>query len=255
MVHLEMSSEQFIQEGFTEKQAERKAMEHFGDAEEIGGQIQQALFPFRKVMMLTLAITSIICSVGVYLAQLFIENNNLIVWFMISITISSLILIYANHPIPYLHHRQGLNLIIMIHAFVYAYGWVIAADVNHAIDMALVLLLWVIISIDIGLFYLITIKSSKLTINKQAVLLHILNIVAGFILVIATLNMLWGLLFVSEWTSSMLRVFIPFFIWLLAYLLQIRLLSRHKKIAYTIAIIPILILAGTIGLLIILWRP
>src|SRR5699024_2320350 len=255
MVHLEMSTEQFIQEGFTEKQAERKAMEHFGDAEEIGGQIQQALFPFRKVMMLTLAITSIICSVGAYLAQLFIDNNNLIVWFMISITIGSLILIYANHPIPYLHHRQGLNLIIMIHAFVHAYGWVIAADVNHAIDMALVLLLWVIISIDIGLFYLITIKSSKLTINKQAVLLHILNIVAGFILVITTLNMLWGLLFASEWTSSMLKVFIPLLIWLLAYLLQIRFLSRHKKIAYTIAIIPILILAGTFGILIILWRP
>lgn len=255
MVHLEMSIEQFIQEGFTEKQAEQKAMEHFGDAEEIGSQIQQAMFPFRKTMMLTLAITSIIFSVAIYLAQLFIESNNQIVWLMISIAISSLILIYASQLIPFLNRRPWLRLIIIIHAFVYAYGWIIAADINHSIDIALVLLLWFIISIDIGLLYLITIKSRKLTINKQAVILHILNIMAGFILVITTLNMLWGLLFASEWTSSMLKVFIPLLIWLLAYLLQVRLISRHKKIAYAIAIIPILILAGTVGILIILWRP
>src|SRR5690625_223463 len=158
MIHLEISTEQFINEGFTKEQAEQKAMEHFGDAGEIGNQIQQAMFPFRKVMMLTLAITSIIFSVAVYLAQLFIESNNLIVWLMISIAISSLILIYANQLIPYLNRRPWLKLIIIIHAFVYAYGWIIAAEINHSIDMALVFLVWFIISIGIGLFYVITIK-------------------------------------------------------------------------------------------------
>src|SRR5699024_12444587 len=126
----------------------------------------------------------------------------------------TLVLNYDNNLILYLNRRTWLKLIIIIHAIVYAYGWIIAAEINHSIDMAVVLLVWFIISIDIGLFYLITIKSSKLTINKQAVLFHILNIVAGFILVITTLNMLWGLLFASEWTSSMLKVFIPLLIWL-----------------------------------------
>src|SRR5690554_224468 len=78
MVHLEMSSEQFLKEGFNEKQAEQKAMEHFGGAEEIGNQIQQAMFPFRKEMLLTLAVASIICSFSVYLAWLLLENHAVI---------------------------------------------------------------------------------------------------------------------------------------------------------------------------------
>jgi len=261
MVHLEMSSERFIKEGFNEKQAEQKAMEHFGEAGEIGSQIQQAMFPFRKTMMLTLATTSIIFSFGAYLAQLFLENNALIIWLIISIANSSLMFICAVQPVRHLNRRLWLNAIFIMHIFVYSYGWMIASDIDHPISIVLTLLSWFIILLGIALLYLTTIndyQSSKQTHYKQANRIHVLNITTGIVLVIATLFFLWGLLvFSEERTPAMFTVFIPLFIWMIAYFLQINFLSKNKKkVAYAIAAIPILILTIIFGWLVLVffWR-
>lgn len=60
LIHLELSKEEFINAGLSDKEAEKKAMEHFGNETEVGGQIQQAMFPFRKEMMRALAIGSLL---------------------------------------------------------------------------------------------------------------------------------------------------------------------------------------------------
>lgn len=258
MTHLEISSQQFIKNGLTEKQAERKAVEHFGGADEVGSQIQQAMFPFRKEMLLVLSLTSVFFSFSTYIAQLFLESNAHIIWLIISITISSLIFICAVYRAGSFNHRFWLNMFLVIHIFVYAYGVMIAADIEGHLSILLALLSWFIIFIGIALLYWIMIndyQANRKSQYKSFIRLHILNITTGIILVITTLFALWGLLFSSEWSPSMLKIFIPLFIWLIAYILQISLLAKHKKIAYVIAIIPILILAGTIVLLVILWRP
>lgn len=251
MVHLEMSSEQFIQEGFTEKQAEQKAMEHFGGAEEIGSQIQRAMFPFRKEMLLTLAIASIICSFSIYLAWLLLENHAVIGWLVISIITSSSLFVTAVRPTCYLSRRIWLNTFLIIHVFLYVYGALLASGIDNPISIALTLLSWPIILLGIVLLYLITLNNyqpSKHRLHKHFRTLHILNLTAGIILVCATLFFLWGILvFSGEITLRVLIVFIPLVIWLIAYILQINLLPKNEKIAYAIAIIPMLILIVIVG--------
>lgn len=258
MIHLEISKEQFMKEGFHEKESVQKAIESFGDAEEIGSQIQHAMFPFRKEMMLILSFLSILFSFGTYLGQLFLEGNAEIVWLIMSIIISSLILVSAVYPNRYFNYRFWLNTLFIIHVCIYAYGGIVASDIDNFIYVILFFLIWLIILLDIALLYMTTIneyQSGDQSLTQPFIRLHILNITTGIILVVATLFFLWGLLFASEWSPAMLKIFIPLLIWLIAYILQISLLAKHKKIAYTIAIIPILMLVGTIGLQVILWRP
>lgn len=258
MIHLEISTEQFINEGFTKEQAEQKAMEHFGDAGEIGNQIQQAMFPFRKRMMLILATVSLVFSFGTFIAQLLLGNNTLIIWLIVSIVNSSLMLISAIKSVPYLKRRFWLNTIYIIHLFAYSYGWMLASDMEHSISIVLTLLSWFIILLAVALLYLTTINdyhSSMQTLYKQANRLHVLNMTTGIVLVITTLFFLWGILAFGEWEKSMIKIFIPLLIWMIAYILQISLLPKYRKVSYAIAMIPILILAGTIVLQVILWRP
>lgn len=248
MVHLEMSREQFIKEDFNEKQAEQKAMEHFGDADEIGDQIRRAMFPFRKIMMLALASVSIIFSFGVYLAWLFLENEAIIGWLFISVIISSCLFYAAIKPASSLNRRFWLNTVLIIHIFLYVYGALLASGIAHPISIALILLSWLIILFGIILLYLTTLnsyQSSKYTLDKQFKMLHVLNMTTGIIVICTTLFFIWGIVaFSPEITVRMLIVFIPLIIWLIAYILQINFLAKNKRIAYTIAIIPMIILIG-----------
>lgn len=251
MVHLEMSREQFRKEGFNEKQAERKAMEHFGDADEIGDQIRRAMFPFRKIMMLALASVSIIFSFGVYLAWLFLENESVIGWLFISVIISSCLFYAAIKPASSLNRRFRLNTVLIIHIFLYVYGALLASGIAHPTSIPLIILSWLIILFDIILLFQTTLnnyQSTKYKLDKQFKMLHIFNMSAGIIVICTTLFFLWGIVaFSSEITLRMLMLFIPFIIWLIAYILQMNFLSRNKRIAYMIAIVPMIILIVIVG--------
>lgn len=251
MIHLEMSREQFIKEGFNEKQAEWKAMEHFGDAGEVGGQIRQAMFPFRKEMILALASVSIVLSFGVYMAWLLLENDAVIGWLFISVIISSCLFYAAIKPSSSLNRRLWLNTVLVIHILLYIYGALLASGIDNPISIALTFVSWLIILFGIILLYLTTLNNyqpSKYTLDKQFKVLHILNLTTGIIIVCATLFYLWGILvFSNEITLRMLIVFIPLLIWLIAYILQMNFLSKNKKIAYMIAIIPMIISTVIVG--------
>ncbi|WP_412676339.1 permease prefix domain 1-containing protein [Bacillus badius] len=62
-MHWELSKEELIGEGMNEKEAEWEVMERFGSEREIGCQLQQSIFPYRKELMLTLSVASFFLSV------------------------------------------------------------------------------------------------------------------------------------------------------------------------------------------------
>lgn len=81
LIHLELSRDNIMkEEGIGQEEAEEWAMKLFGKEGEIGSGIQQALFPYRKELMLTLAISSILATITIYLMNLFIEGDAVIGW-------------------------------------------------------------------------------------------------------------------------------------------------------------------------------
>ena len=166
---------------------------------------------------------------------------------MISVTSSSFIYIYAVKPIDSLRSRLfWLRIALIINMFTYIFGAFIIFGLEKPVSTVLSLLVLFIILLNIVLISLMSVRSkrtSKHSYPKQVNLLHALNIVAGIIIGGATLLMLWLLLaFSGELTLARSVIFLPFFIWLISYILQIKFITRNKKqIAYTLAAIPVLL--------------
>src|SRR5699024_954202 len=247
MIYLEKEKMQFVAEGLTEIKAEQKAIESYLYVRKTGGEGQQNILPREKRMLIILAIASMVYSTFLSSMWLYVEKDVNIAWFLISVTSSTFIYIYAVKPIDSLRSRLfWLRIALIINMFTYIFGAFIIWGLEKPVSTVLSLLVLFIILLNIVLISLISVRSkrtSKHSCPKQVNLLHALNIVAGIIICVATLLMLWlFLVFSFDLSLFMSFIFLPFFIWLISYILQIKFITLNKKqIAYTLAAIPVLL--------------
>lgn len=246
LIHLELSYAQLIKEGYSEQQAQRTVLENFGASKIIGNQIQEAMFPYRKAMMLTLAVASLLFSFIVFLSQLFLEGDAHIAWLILSVVVSSCLLTFTLQPMPILNRRILVNSLLLIHLFVYLFGMLMAMSVESNVSIPLTFSAWFIVLLTIVLIYRTTIfdyQFSKQTLKKQVKILHALNITAGIFIIAGTLFFLWAVLaFASlELSPSMFLIFVPLLIWIISYILGMQLIAKNKKRgAYIVTAIPLL---------------
>src|SRR5690606_36001091 len=95
LVHLQLTADHYIQKGYTENEAEQIAMKLFGESKKIGNDMQEAMFPLRKILLLLLALVSLFYSIFVYITNLFIEGDANIMWLFLSVGTSSTLLLFA----------------------------------------------------------------------------------------------------------------------------------------------------------------
>ncbi|WP_077624638.1 permease prefix domain 1-containing protein [Sediminibacillus massiliensis] len=244
LIHLELTKEQLIQEGMEETKAQQCAMEQFGEEETVGAQIQQAMFPYRKEMLLSLSIASIIYSFIIYSAQLFLEADAYIVWLLLSVAQSSVLLFFCLKPIAFLNRRRWMNSLLIIHITLYLFGFLLATGISNPINVFLTCYAAIILILSIALVYRTTIfdyNSIQQPLSKTAKRLHALNITAGFIVVGVSLFFVWGILaFFSEFHPAMLILTVPFGLWVVLYISQMKLLSKKRAFAYFLALIPLI---------------
>lgn len=248
MVHLQLSKEHFQEQGFSESEAEQKAMEQFGEEGEIGSQIQQSLFPYRKEMMLTLAISSILFTIGVYLGQLLINGDAHIGWLLLSMGASSMILFLAVNQVFHLNRKLWMNSLLILHILVYAAGYLLASNLDHSISLGLSIWDWLNILLAIVLVYRTTLydfSASSGKMDKTLKKLHAINITAGVLITAACLFFAWGGLIMIGLHPVILISLSPILFWVILYVIQIKVAGKNKKLAYGLSAIPfIAILAG-----------
>ncbi len=245
LIHLQLTFEQYIKEGYSEQEAERKALENFGNEENIGSQIQQAMFPYRKEMLLTLAFASLLLSFSVYVSQLIVERDALITWLLFSVGVSSCLLVFAIQPISFLNRRLWINCLLLIHLFIYLLGVGFASSVDSFVAVPLSILSWAILLLTIVLVYRTTIfdyQPHKLKLKKQVKIFHALNITWGLVIVSSSLFFLWAFLAFGGGDFTMLALLIlsvPITLWIVTYSIQMMLLRKErKKTAYFVGAIP-----------------
>lgn len=252
LIHLELSYTQQLKEGYSEQEAERRALASFGKEEKIGSQIQQAMFPYRKQMLLALVYASLLFSFSVYISQLVVEGDALITWLLLSVSASVSLLIFSLQPLPFLNRRVWVNTLLLIHLFTYLLGVGFATSVDAAISGPLTILAWGILVLTIVLVYRTTIfdyQSRKQKLKKQVRILHALNITWGIFIISATLFFLWAFLAFStgEFSPRFLLFLLPLLIWIMAYIAQLSLLSKErKKSAYMVAAMPFIVVLALV---------
>ncbi|MFC4321375.1 permease prefix domain 1-containing protein [Litchfieldia salsa] len=249
LIHLKISSDYLIEnEGLTREKAEERAIQLFGQEGEIGSQIQQALFPYRKELMLTLSISSLLFTISIYVLSLFVEGDFYVGWLCYSMCLSSLILILPLNQHFHINRKLWINVLLIFHTLGQLYGWLIVGDLDHSANVGLTIWVWLNIALSIGLLYWITIYDYGSN-QKHMKLLHGLNIASGIIIIgISLFLIVGGLIMIGEFHFMMILFASPIAVWTALYVAQLKLVKKNKNIAFVLGFIPIVA-----GILILFW--
>ncbi|SEN55473.1 hypothetical protein SAMN05192533_11519 [Mesobacillus persicus] len=244
IIHLELSRDELMSQGLSERDAEIKAMQLFGIEEEIGSELQQSFFPYRKELILTLSLASFIYSIGLYLLALFAEGNAHIGWLVTSMSVNSLLLLVGLNQIAPLNRRSWLNSLFIINILAFLYGYAILSVLEHPAHLPLVISNWILILLTLVLIYQTTtygIKSQGKTVEELK-RLHQLNFISGIAIIgFSVFFISVGLMLFGGFHLYMIPMIIPFCLWSLSYYGQMKMVEKHKRAAYLLAIFSILI--------------
>jgi hypothetical protein len=242
LIHLELLRDEFLQQGLSLEEAEHKAIESFGSDAEIGYHIQKALFPFRKEMMLGLAISSLFFTVIAYLADLFLRGDAKIVWLVLSMTVSSTLFLLCVFPFGHVHRKRYINTLLIAHLLLYVYGYMIASQIDHSLSLFLTILAAAIIVLTVILLYRITLFGDGPSPAKRKVWIHAVFLTTGlFIGGVSLVFIMSGFILLGTFHPRMLIFISPFIVWGVLYRWQMRLYKKKQQISYLIVTTPILI--------------
>lgn len=248
-IHLQLSSEYYMKAGYEKKEAEKLAMNEFGKTNEIGKQMQEAIFPYRKIMFIMLIIASFLYTYSVYTAQLFLEGDAFISWLIIAVFSTSLLLLFVLRVFPKLDRKITLNSVLILHVFTFGYGTFLASSLESKINIFFEIFSWAILLGTIVLIYrtsIIDFEKGDYQLSKHKKVIHFLNITYGIVVIYYTLFFTIAIIAFSELSEiihpRLAIFFIPLSIWLIAYYIQIKLLKNYAKFAYLVAIIPAIML-------------
>lgn len=249
MNHLEESYETLINDGYSKEVAEKEALRRFGSAEKIGNEISQAMYPYQKELLMTLAISSFIYSFIVYLIQLFNEGDAHIFWLIISVSMSTVLLLFIFHIIKQ-DGKRLLNTALVIHTIIYLFGLGLALGTEHFLTAMLAVYSILIMLLSITLIYLNVIFHWEMSTLKKG--FHIFNMSVGLLIIGVNLYFIGLFLIFSEVTLKAFLLFLPTVLWILTYIVQIAFVNRKSvKLGIVIAFIPLLLVASVF--LFIIW--
>lgn len=241
ITHLELSRDQFLENGMSIEEAEKRAMELFGAEGEIGSQLQQAIFPYRKELMLTLAISSLLFTISNYIVSLFVAGDAYFGWLIVSMLISGMLLFLPLNQHVHLNKKLWLNALLILHIFGQLYGWLITSQLPNDSNLGLTIWVWLNIALAIGLVYRTTIHDFSPD-EKHMKVLHGINITSGIIIIGASLFFIvGGLIMIGSLNPIMLIFATPIVLWIVLYIVQLEVVKKSKKLAFTISSLPFLI--------------
>lgn len=250
--HVEEAFMEYRKHGYSDEEALRTVMTNFGDKQEIGKQLQQAMYPYRREMLIVLSISSMLFTYSVYIFQLFLMGDAHILWMVSAVLISTGLLFVTVRPVAALNRRIWMNGLLLVHLFVFFYGLSLATDLTAPYSTWLTVIALLLMLLSIVLVYRTTIydfPSNRQPLKKDAKRLHFINLTTGFVVVLVSLFFLWAfLLFGASLWPAMLWIIVPIGIWILSYAVQMQLLAKRKKrLAYAVVSIQTGTIAACLG--------
>lgn len=236
LIHLELSSQAYMQAGDDRTTAEQKAMEQFGAPKPIGNDMQEAMFPLRKLLLIILATLSFVHTYFTYTASILLEGNAYIGWLCLSVLSSSLLLLSASQLLAKWNRKKLLNTLFVCHGLFYIYGALISSSIEHTVipiissSLALLIILFSIYFIFRTTIYDFQYNQPEL--KGPLTFLHVINLLLGVGYIGISLFFLFAFLIFSDaFEFILLLPFVPTIIWIIGYFIQIKCIQHQKKTA------------------------
>ncbi len=251
-VHLEILTEENMKLGISEKDAIQAAIQTFGSENVIGRELQQAMFPYRRELLVTLSLSFIamtFASFTLYLIN-FQEALNIEMTINVSVGLS---LLFTTVSSTFNAKRKLVinSLLILTLLGSIMNSLTLGSFANSATTLFLVFSNYALLVTLVIMLYVTTLhsgyKDKPLTSLRKIV--HFVNITFGLMLLAATLFFLWAtFLFASEVSIALLLLFIPLIIWMCLYAIQIRFQKQLGKLVYVFFAIYALFIGGIISI-------
>lgn len=230
LIHLELARDEWMMKGKTIDESEDLAIKSFGDSGLIVSQIQQAMFPYRKELLLTLSTASVLFSISYYLGQLFGSFDALIWWLVPIMTTSTVLLLLSLNGAIFVNRKKFLNTFLIIH-LILLFLSVGSSGFMGAARISLPYFNWGLILLNMFIIYQSALSLPEYTDKtlKMAKILHLFNITVGLFFIGLSLFIAWGSLWISKINWLTLVSIIPILIWIGLYTAQMILFRKNKR--------------------------
>ncbi|WP_240378012.1 permease prefix domain 1-containing protein [Bacillus piscicola] len=239
LTHVLMRRDEEMEAGKTEEEAEEEAMKMFGKEAHIGDSLQQAMFPYRRELLLLLALLGFLFTFGKYITVLVQEQTAL--WYLLVGTVGhSAVLFFALNRTFAVNRKLWLALALVLNLLFLLtqwQSWTYSSFLNPARPLMILLNLY--------LLYRTALTYERQKEHKMSRrLIHIVNITLSLVGGLAALYIYLVAMGFGASAAILLHVFIPMAVWAVLYTVQIRLLPHYPKLVVGSLILTVLILAS-----------
>ncbi|SFQ14335.1 permease prefix domain 1-containing protein [Salibacterium halotolerans] len=238
--HVLIRRDEEIEAGKTEDEAEEEAMAMFGKEARIGDGLQQAMFPFRRELLLALAVLCFMFTFGKYISSLVQTREAL--WFVLYGTVGhSAVLFFALNRVFAVNRKLWLALALVLNLLFLVPQW---GGLGFFGSGSLGPVLPLILLLNLYLLYrtVLTYEQKKKH-KKSRRVIHIFNITLGLAGGAAALYIHLIAMGFGASAAVLLRVLIPMLLWAVLYTVQTLLLPRFPKLVLGSLVLTVLILA------------
>ncbi|RYG74183.1 hypothetical protein EU245_02925 [Lentibacillus lipolyticus] len=234
--HLEEAKQRYISEGMPEKQAEKQALDEFGQPDNTGRQMQEAIYPYQRGLLYAIGIGTILFGVIFYLNTTFFLHEPIPVWLAIQLFTGGTVTLAAINISFVGRYFYVMNVVLL--------GNVIWNGINMTMMelrpqwQAIFFGVYLLILVGLGLIAVIrnSYYSSGPTEIKQqkrglVLISYIVNLLFGLAVTGVSLFSLWALLAFSEVKADVLLTVVPIIIWLITYKFQMGYIPKKPLVS------------------------
>lgn len=234
-VHLEILMEENMKLGMSEQEAIQEAIRVFGSENTVGDQLQQAMFPYRRELLITISLSFIALSFAAYSVYLFNVQEASNVELLINVFIGLGLLTATVSSTFNTRRKLVINSLLVLALLGSAMNGLMLAYTDHYFTQFLLFLDYGVILAIIVMLYLTTLHSTYFNkpFSKLQKLMHFTNITAGLVILAATLFFVWSILLFGGMSWGLTFIFIPLLIWIILYIIQVKF--QNKILIYSIS--------------------
>ncbi|TRM11234.1 hypothetical protein FH966_05650 [Lentibacillus cibarius] len=233
--HLEEAKQHYMNEGLTEKQAEKRAIVEFGNSNNAGHQLQEAMYPYQRGLLYTIGMGSILFGVLNFMSAAFLLHDPIPIWLAIQFFTGSLVTLAAINISIAGRYVYLLHLVLFINVI---WNGINLLSLQGSQWQIIIFGIYVLLLVGMGIVAIIrnSYYSNNLTDNKQqkrglVLTSYVVNLLFGVAVVCVSLFFLWAFLFTMERSLFALLNIAPIIIWLIAYKFQMGHITKKPLIS------------------------
>ncbi|GAB4075179.1 hypothetical protein GCM10028778_26820 [Barrientosiimonas marina] len=255
--HLQEAKQHYLNEGFTDEQAEERAVSEFGDPKLIGRQLQESLYPYQRGLLYGIGIGMIAFAILFYLNIAFFLHDTSLVWLAVQLILGGAVTLFAMNIAFAGRHAYGVSVTLLAAIIWNGFNVVImqSMPVWQALCFSIYLLLLIIlgfIAVIRHSYYASDLTESERPKRGLVLTSYVVNLLLGSLVSGISLFFLWALLAFSEDGASVFWTLSPLPIWLVTYRFQMGYIAKRPLIAIATGVgfsvlavaIPLLIFMG-----------